>query len=619
MEDQTQFTPASAAASPGASGKDRYPVPAIHGGSTGRFAPGLALTLLLWAAAWPFLTFVFLNRYDSTDAAWIHGLYERKDLFVKRQPMRPGGRIIIVGGSNALFGIDAELIERKLGVTTVNYATHGGLGGYVLDRARTVISPGDTVLLCPEYELWHNRATDLSDVEWAYVCTYDKRYIWAHGPGPALRMLYSQPAQAYVDALLGWREHLRVTRKGLDGAHNLVLLDHCGDLRADLPRRALTPGGIIFADPADPACAADDFRAFAAWARANQVRVLYSWPNMYHQSWPRGAPPGAVSTPAATRAFLDEMGFITLNEPSDTFYPRDWFTDTTYHPDGGCRRVRTEALIRELRPYFDLPGLKPPATNLTSSPEQWQGTYLVGGETNWLRPGNTFADRPGVQVKYLSPQPMECPDALTPADVAALAGSGARFWFDDPAVAALLPAGQWDFTDVELGRESLASWFLRYDHHLFLMSHTGRASPALPAQLPSDVREALAGTAAVTMGTGRWAGAQRIRTDPANAIIQIRSDILIRRDIPGAWLLARGSAVPGNGLAPHSRIVVNAQTIALAPTGSIAVAVLDPELGIVVNSGVFQGSDPETVWSLKRLSLRRPPGDISGTAATKAQ
>jgi hypothetical protein len=222
---------------------DRYPIPAIRGDSTALFAVAIGVILSLWVAAWPFLTLAFINHYDSSDAAWVEGLYQRKDLLASRHPIGTGGRIIIVGGSGALFGIDAELIERKLGVTTLNYATHAGLGAYILDRARTVIHPGDTVLLCPEYEQWYNAGTDLSDVEWAYVCTWDKRYIWSRGIGPALRTLYSQPASAYGDALLGWRDRFMGFDDGTTGPHNLAMVDACGDLRDVPPHRAFVPPG----------------------------------------------------------------------------------------------------------------------------------------------------------------------------------------------------------------------------------------------------------------------------------------------------------------------------------------------------------------------------------------
>ncbi len=569
----------------------------------------VGLSLLLWAAAWPFLTLGFLNHYDSAEAAWIRGLYQLKDVSLQRPAQGPGGRLIIVGGSGTLFGIDAELIERKLGVTTVNYGTHAGLGGYILGRARAAARPGDTILLSPEYELWYNKATDCSDVQWAFVCTYDKRHVLSQGLASALRTLYSQPGDAYLDALSGWQYRVSHFHEDINIAQNMFMLDTCGDPRIMPPRRAFPQrGSPMFPDPANPACAVQDYRDFARWARRDRVRVLYSWPNICEQAWPRGAPSGAVVAPAQARAFLDELGFIALNEPSDTIFPRDWFDDTFYHLDGGCRRVRTEALIRRLRPYFTLPSV--PATGSTGAPQasalDVQGIYLVGGGTSWLRPGNTFADRPGVQVKYLVPHPMECPDAITPSDVAALAARGVPIWVDDPAVRALLPAEQWDSTQTDTVRETIAGWLARYDHHLFLVAHAGAATTALPPALPADARTALEGPApaVAAFGTGNFSRARRVRTGAASAMINVRSDFLLRENVPRVWLLARASAQGPDGTTAQSRIEMNSVSLADAPDGSIAVAVIDPKLGTVVDSGIFGGNATETVWSIWQLSLR---------------
>jgi len=626
MEDQSQLSPALAAGP-----KDRYPIPTIKGNSTRRFLAVAGMTLVLWIVAWPFLTLAFLNRYDSGDAAWIRWLYQRKDSSLKRPAMGAGGRIVIVGGSGALYGIDAELIERKLGVTTVNYGTHAGLGGYLLDRARSAVRPGDTVLLCPEYELWFNHSTDFSDIEWAYVSSYDKSYIWSHGMAAGLRTLYSQPGAAYQDALSGWQYRFKYFRNGMDSAHNPVILDDWGDLRSMPARLPFSdPGGMVFPDSGDPACAVGDYRDFASWGRANRVRVLFSWPNEYQQAFPGGAPPGALAAPASTRALFDEWGFIALDEPSDTLYPRDWFTNTPYHPDAGCRRVRTEALIRRLRPYFGQPAVSPPAVSVSnpsnlpavslsnppavslsnpsnppagSPPRPPAGLYLVGPDTNWLRPDNTFADQPGLQVKYLSPQPLDCPDAITPANVAALAARGVPIWLDDPNVQAMLPPGEWDSTEVTTERESLADWLARYNHHLFLLAHSG----GVTSGLPPEVRAAFAGTnpAVAAMGTGRWAKVQRIRTGASTASIQVRLDVLIQRGMPRVWLIVQANAA-GPDATARSSIQINSETCISGSGESIAVAVVDPELGTLVDAATFQPDATRNLGSLRKLTLRRP-------------
>jgi len=191
-------------------------------------------------------------------------------------------------------------------------------------------------------------------------------------------------------------------------------------LRATLKRLpfGLNPG-YPFPDVDSAACVAH-FRRFAAWARGQGVRVLFTWPNTVRPDVP--VPPGADVPPAKLTALLDEMGFIVLDAPSETVYPRAWLTDTAYHSDAGCRRLRTERLVRRLRPHFGLP----------PAPDQPSGFYVVTGDAPAPTAANAFADDPGMRARYLTTEPVDHPDAMMPAQVSELAGTGLPVYSDDP-------------------------------------------------------------------------------------------------------------------------------------------------------------------------------------------
>ncbi len=70
----------------------------------------------------------------------------------------PGPRLLLVGGSSVLFGLNAKMIEEQTGRRTVNMGTHAGLGlDYILYLAKKVARPGDTILIVIEYELYTGR------------------------------------------------------------------------------------------------------------------------------------------------------------------------------------------------------------------------------------------------------------------------------------------------------------------------------------------------------------------------------------------------------------------------------------------------------------------------------
>ena len=345
--------PAEGSASSAGGQRDRYPIPAIRGKASSRFRRVLLVTFLIWVVAWPFFTLAFVNRYDSPGTAWIQALYQRKDLALRRADSFHTGRLLVVGGSGTLLGVDAELIQRKLGVPTVNLGTHAGLNAYILYRARSILRRRDSVLLCPEYEAWNEPANDISDVEWSYVTTYDKPFLWSLGVRHALEVLYSEPEENYVNAISGWESRLSGGYNTFRAGYNVAVMGPNGDLRLDVPHQAVRGfGRYPFPDLERNPLGARPIHDFANWAHEQGVRVFFSWPNCCipdpTPSHADSAPPPAVSS------FLKELGIIVLNTPSETAFPRQMFTDSVYHADGGCRRIRTEDLVRKLRPYYGM-------------------------------------------------------------------------------------------------------------------------------------------------------------------------------------------------------------------------------------------------------------------------
>ena len=62
----------------------------------------------------------------------------------------PSPKLVVLGGSASFFGLKASVLEKELGVPTVNAATHAGLGmAYILERGKKLLRPGDTVVLLP--------------------------------------------------------------------------------------------------------------------------------------------------------------------------------------------------------------------------------------------------------------------------------------------------------------------------------------------------------------------------------------------------------------------------------------------------------------------------------------
>jgi hypothetical protein len=604
-------------------------VPPIRSRSTRRFGLAWLLTPLVLGLLWPVLTLGWVNHYDDGEPAWIDGMYRRKEVAADRAAARADEshrpRLVVIGGSGSLLGVDAELLEMKLGVPVVNFGLHAGLATeYLLYRSRREIRPGDSVLLCPEYELWGYPAETFTDIEWGYVTSYDRRFLLDMDRGRALRVLYSLPLSEHVSSLRGWWKRVRGTHYQTRPGYNLGFIGPNGDLRSS---RAKTPFPPIVNYPFPDVRTAESvryFRAFAEWARANNVRVFMTWPNACRPELP--LPPGGDEPPAEMAALLKEFGFIVLDRPPETAYPRQWFTDTSYHCDAQTRRLRTDALARRLRPHFGLSAL----------PDKPSGFYLVASPAHRPRVGNAFADDPGVEARYLAADPVDHPDAVTPAQVGKLLDAGVPVYYDEAEARALLRGlGR---TPVEVARTtaSLPLWWRKYDRHVFLIARGGTtpaaqagaaaaAPPAAPAAgfLPADLARALAGPAPVVaaVGTGPYVDVKRIVTATRGGgrgpALHTDFRSIVRRDVPQFSIIVSAQTATAAAAGERCMVRINREVRpAPAPdagatgadgSGGVSVAVVDPVMGVVVDAATFpDAAGGETVtWRMNRIDPPR--------------
>ncbi len=91
---------------------------------------------------------LFRGRITTT-ADWVLEVNRRVDAHAMSIA---APKVIFVGGSNVLFGIDARSLERRLGQPVINYGLHAGIGAdLIAEQAAKIVRAGDTVVYVPEW------------------------------------------------------------------------------------------------------------------------------------------------------------------------------------------------------------------------------------------------------------------------------------------------------------------------------------------------------------------------------------------------------------------------------------------------------------------------------------
>lgn len=104
-----------------------------------------AIALILWAP-------VNLEGGDSKGLDWVTAFADHKDTLLEQYPEPV---ILFVGGSNVLYGVDAQAMSDALDRPVFNYGLGAALGlPYILQRSAQAAKSGDVIVLTLEEQLY---------------------------------------------------------------------------------------------------------------------------------------------------------------------------------------------------------------------------------------------------------------------------------------------------------------------------------------------------------------------------------------------------------------------------------------------------------------------------------
>jgi len=523
----------------------------------------------------PLATLFLINWFNEAGLRWIKEIRTRK--FRMAEQIHSQDRILIAGGSSGLFGVDAELLEKRLRRPVVNLASHAGLGlRFLLEDARQAGRSGDTILLNIEYGLYASEPV-LTDIERRYSWTYETSRLLQLPLTTLSQQLYGVPFADYVRSWDLWNRRFSGTLDKSDPPlwieYPFVTLGPRGDYRGDirLPAQIAEPH-LEKAHDMTPT-SRQLLEDFFSWAHRRGVHVIGTFPAVMRSS--NGANTDRVFE--SIRSFYQEHHLTVLGDPHLVQMPRELFRDTPSHPTVAGRRLHTETLARLLAAQLQQP-----------APPEDQSVFLLldpHSDLGLEDPSAAFR-----HCRYLTAEPLHHPYDITPAEVRELVQKGTPVYFDSPGVAEMLqPLGLQGVREHE-STSTLADWIKSYPNHYFLLSVSGGARvPVLSAELPASFAKFLADDApdrVAILGTGSFSRTHK--TQSGIGFVRVKQSARPRWS-HAAPVDYSASAWPKTEDHPDLRpLLVEKQPMADGTAeGDLAVCVVDPDLGIVVRRGTF--------------------------------
>lgn len=253
----------------------------------------------------------------------------------------PSPKIIIIGGSNATFGIDSERLERAFCRPVVNMTMNASLGfEFMCNELDGRIGEGDLIIATPEFSAYTEPVKDnethiliadrapvaLEAMPWyrrprihlglaIMRCQAAWKYATGEWSGPVADKVYRADGFNAQGDLVS---HLGLPQRGPDRQH---WVNH------ELPvfDTAILPIAQALKDSVD----------------AHGADLVFTWPAVARSSQ-RFDHTGTI------RGRMAEAGFPLMGRPADYTFPDTAFHDTHYHLRATGRRTRTDRMIQDL-------------------------------------------------------------------------------------------------------------------------------------------------------------------------------------------------------------------------------------------------------------------------------
>jgi hypothetical protein len=281
-------------------------------------------------------------------------------------------KIIFVGGSNTLFGIDARQVERALGMPSINYGLHGCLHFDVLAaEAEQVATSGDILVMPIEQANYSEDRFIWTDCQLRNATAWggdyiDKlslpdrlKFIYVSGrPSLSLEIVAAKSGSLVapadyaqrLDAMLPPEQIVARFDSGTfrraKFAYSAYNLSDHGDMTLNAKSRYKGPGLPVMAPGAIFPGTKARLAEFVAEMRGRGVRVIIAHAPYLVEG---KAPPRWQTAAADFAADVKDIGAELLDRRDELFFPRAHFFDTLEHLNETGRRIRTEGVIANLR------------------------------------------------------------------------------------------------------------------------------------------------------------------------------------------------------------------------------------------------------------------------------
>jgi len=322
-----------------------------------RFFAVFFVLSLVWIAL------VYFQTGNQTKTSqWVNDAYEKKIKIANRIQKK---KVIIVAGSNAMFGIDSRKISSFFKLPVVNFGVNAGLYlPYNLYKAKQVIKKGDILLMPLEYPMYgYDGVPNEQMID--SILSRDRALFFQLSFKEQFSILWNVTLNRIYRGYQ--KKGGQEVRVGLFGVHHL---DNNGDqIRTDVKYQSKWMRGRIYNHFANtPETYGKDFQEnslgmqyieeFVNWCEKRDVKIIFMPSTlMKHNSY---------VTDLKEKWFyhniqniIKNKGWNYIGNPYDYMYDKQYYFDSNFHLVKKGRELRTTQMIEDLKKSSIVKSLQP--------------------------------------------------------------------------------------------------------------------------------------------------------------------------------------------------------------------------------------------------------------------
>ena len=307
------------------------------------------VTLLASALLWAVIVWNQAGK-PTQMSQWIYDAYRKKQNIAKAIE---GKKIVIVAGSNALFGVDSKMISEVFTLPVVNDSVNAGIElPCILFMAKKVIGKGDTVLMPLEYPMYsYTGKPGVQMID--FLLAREPLCFWKLTTKEQFYLLWHVSMQRVWEGYIGYQNKPVTT--GLYGAHHINAYGDQNETEVRYRSEAMHQEVLEYAKKPEKygkaynpeALGWEYLERFVIWCKKREVKVIFMPSTLlYDKSYTADPKEKWFYTHIGEE--VRKRGWTFVGDPYAYMYDASCYLNTNFHLIDSGRKKRTEKIIEDL-------------------------------------------------------------------------------------------------------------------------------------------------------------------------------------------------------------------------------------------------------------------------------